>query len=735
MPSLLNDIDRERLLAKDDRIPQQRMLREMALALEAITAEMPLVLVLEDLHWSDRSTLELISVIARRTEPTRLLVLGTYRPAEMFPSDHPLRSMRQELDLHHYSEELRLKLLSEADVVAYLAQRFANEDAARSLANVATLIHERTEGNPLFMVNVVDYLVQQGALIDTNKIEAPRSILQMIEQNVERLNPEMQRILEAASVVGAGFSAAAVAAALERPITDIEIACIELSRQEQFVSVDGLSEWPDGTIASIFRFRHSLYGDVLYRRLPTGYRVELHRRIADCEEQAHGERACEIAAELAHHYSCARDQNKAIKYFQIAGDRAAAGCAMVEAESHYTTALKLVDKLPERPERDRWELALQLAVGPALMAVKGWAAPEVEHAYARARKLSERMGELGKLFSILHGLWVNHLERLEFESAYQIGEELLLRAENTGDSILLLLGHQALGVTAHRMGRFRFAKDHLEAALNLCGTRRMRPLGVDMEVVCRSELAWTLWFLGYPNQALEISHQSIEVARGLSDPFSIIFAEIFHCYVQHHRRELRALEKTAERVISISVEHGSAYGLAHAKVLCGVAKIEQGYGDEGLEEIQQGFAAHRATGAEVNRSEFLYWLAEAYCVTSRLDAALDTLDRALAAAEKHENLWQQAETYRLKGELLLRKNAPNFLEAQSCFERGIEIARKQAAKSLELSATTSLGRLLAKLGHREEARVMLAKIYGWFTEGFDTADLKDAKALLDQLSK
>jgi len=735
MPPLLSYADRERLQTRTQGVTQQRMLREMTQALEALAAETPLVFALEDLHWSDFSTLELISAIARRTEPARLLILGTYRPTEMLASDHPLRTMKQELELHRNCEELRLELLSEADVAAYLAKRFADHGTARSLAGVAPVIHKRTDGNPLFMVNVVDYLVEQGSLLDANKIEPPRSILQMIERNLERLNPDEQRVLEAASVVGADFSAAAVAAALERPLSEIEATCTRLSRREQFVTAHGTSEWPDGTVASSFRFHHALYGDVLYERVPAGYRIELHSRIAARGEKAHGERAGEIATELAHHYSHANDRNKAIKFFQMAGERAALRYAMVEAEHHYTNALKLLGELPETPERDRRELALQLAVGPAFMSVKGWAAPEVERAYTRGRKLCERVGELAQLFPILYGLWVNHLERLEFRLAYQISEELLRRAETAGDSTLLLQAHQALGVTAHRLGQFQLSGEHLETALSLCGARRLRPLGIDMEVVCLSQLSWTLWFLGYPDQALKMNYRAVEVAQALSDPFSLIFAEIFLCYLQHHRRDARALQNTAQHVISICTEHGSAYGLAHATVCRGLAMTAQGRGEEGLKQIQQGFAEHCAAGAEVNRSEFLYWMAEAYCATDRLDEALDTLNKALGFAEDRENLWLEAEIYRLRGELLLRMSDRNSTEAESCFQQGIEIARRQSAKSLELTGATSLGRLLAKQGRREDARAMLADIYNWFTEGFDTADLKDAKALLDELNR
>jgi predicted ATPase len=735
MPVLLGDADRQRLQGTAQGITQQRMLREMAQTLEVLAAETPLIVALEDLHWSDFSTLELISAIARRTEPTRLLVLGTYRPTEMLSSDHPLRTMKQELELHRYCEELRLNLLSESDVAAYLAKRFANDGgSARSLGSFAHLIHKRTDGNPLFMVNVVDYLVEQGPLFDTNKIEAPPSILLMIERNLEQLAPDEQQILEAASVVGAEFSAAAVAAALQREVSEVEDSCTRLSRHEQLVSANGFSEWPDGTVASSFRFHHAFYGEVLYARMPAGRRIDLHRRIANREEKAHGEHADEIATELAHHYSQANDRNKSIQYFQLAGERATARCAMVEAERHYSNALKLLGELPETPERDRQELALQLAVGPALMAVKGWAAPEVELAYTRGRELSERVSELAHLFAIQYGLWVNHLERLEFRSAYQIAEELLLRAKNASDAALFLQAHQAFGVTANRMGRFQLAKEHLETVLSLCGAQRLRPLGVDMEVECRSQLSWAIWFLGYPDQSLKMNGRAIEVARAFSDPVSLMYAEILLCFLHDQRRDTHALRRTAEQVISLCEEHGFVYGLAHASVFRGVALIREGSGVEGLAQMQQGIADVQAAGAQANRSELLYSLAEAYCATDQLDHALDTLNKALRVAEEHQNLWHKADICRLKGELLLVKDPSNSAEAHVCFQRAIQIAREQSAKSIELRATTSLARLLAKQDRPQEARVMLAEIYGWFTEGFDTADLKEAKALLGELA-
>jgi predicted ATPase len=355
MPSLLDDTDNQRLQTAAQGVTQQRMLREMAQALEALAAEAPLVLLLEDLHWGDFSTLELISATARRSEPARLLIVGTYRPVEL-ANNHPLRTMKQELELHRYCEESRLKLLNEEGVAGYLAKRFSS-NGSRRFDSLAPVIHERTDGNPLFMVNVVDYLVDAGLLsneasvaksaetLRADRFDAPRSIRQMIERNLERLKPEEQTVLEGASVAGAEFSAAAVA--LERPQTEVEACCTRLSRHEQFVTGQGPIAWPDGTVAAGFRFDHALYQEVLYSRLPAGHRVQLHRLIAVREETGYGERAAEVATELAHHYCCAYDRNKAIQYFQLAGERAAARGAVVEAEGHYRRALELLGELPK----------------------------------------------------------------------------------------------------------------------------------------------------------------------------------------------------------------------------------------------------------------------------------------------------------------------------------------------------------------------------------------------------
>jgi predicted ATPase/DNA-binding winged helix-turn-helix (wHTH) protein len=750
MPALLTREERVRLQSEMQGVTQQRMLREMTQALEALATETPLVLLLEDLHWSDFSTFELISAIARRSEPARLLIVGTYRPVEILANDHPLRTMKQELELHRYCEELRLKLLTEENVVDYLAKRLAN-DASRRFGTLAHEVYARTDGNPLFMVNMVDYLlVDAGLLLNlrevgeaewaeklrAHRLDALRSIRQMIERNLERLKEEEQAVLEGASVVGAEFSSASVAAALECSQNEVEACCTRLSRREQFISEQGPITWPDGTVATNFRFHHALYQEVLYGRLSAGNHVQLHRRIAMREEAGYGERAGEVATELANHYRRANDKQKAVQYFRLAGERAVARAAMIEGERHFADALELLSELPEDVDRDRRELELQLAVGPALIAVKGWAASEAERAYTRARELCDRLGDSPELFPALFGLWAIYLDRGEFRPAYELAEQLL-RAQSAHDPSLLTYARLAGGATSYWMGKFVPAREYLESAITLYDPERHRPLifryGYDAGVASLSYAAWTLWHLGYSDEALKRSREALVLAQRLSHPLNLAHAELFVGVLRQYRREVRAAKENAERVIAHSAEHGLSDYWAWATGLRGWAIFQQGRREEGIAQLREGLAAFSATEALL-RPYYLCLLAEAWRETGRLDDGLNAVTEALAAADERGIRFYEAETHRLKGELLAKQDASNAAEAESCFERAIEIARTQSAKSLELRATMSLARLLRDTARRAEARAKLVEIYGWFTEGLDTPALCDAKALLDELS-
>ena len=477
-----------------------------------------------------------------------------------------------------------------------------------------------------------------------------------------------------------------------------------------------------------------------YNALLVERRKLLHECAGQALESMFAEQLDDHLDELAHHYSRSDNVAKAAEFLERAGQQALQRSAYADAVISLNAGIDLLQRLPDGPERMQRELQLQLGVGAALMAIKGWAAPEAERAYTRARELCELIGDAPELFPTLFGLWIMHLLRGELRRAYEIAEQLLRLAQIANDPALLPQARHALGSTSFWMGEFLPAKEHVENAISLYDHARYRPLmfrygWVDVEVRSLCYAAISLWQLGYPNQALKRGDEALALAQRLSHPFSLTFAQnIAGGILRLLRREVRAVHETAESMSALSAEHGLANPWAYATVLRGWALAEQGRHQEGIAQIQEGLAASRAIGSELLRPYHLCLLAEACKNTGSLDDALSALREALAAADEHEIRAFEAEIHRLKGELLLKQDDANAAEAQSCFERAVEIARRQSGRSLELRATTSLARLLATQRRRDEARAMLAEIYGWFTEGFDTADLKAAKALLDELA-
>jgi len=476
-----------------------------------------------------------------------------------------------------------------------------------------------------------------------------------------------------------------------------------------------------------YTFKHALTQEVAYNSLLIERRKLLHERAAQAIESMFAGHLDDHLTDLAHHYSNSDNVSKAVEYLGRAGQQAMQRSLHADAISNLSAAIDLLQQLPESQDRNQRELFLQLAVGPALIAVNGQAAPEAERVYIRARQLCERLGDPPELFPVLVGLWIVHLVRAELRTAREIAERLLQRTHSAHDPPeLSLYAHMTIGETSMWLGELLLTREHLEMAISLYDRERHRALsarykGVDAAVNSLSLLADTLWLLGYPDQALKRVNEGVALAQALSHAHSLAQAELGLFVLHQFRRETLAAQKIAERVIELSTEHGFTDFLAWATAVRGWAMAKQGH-NEGVALIQESLAAIRTTGNELSRPYFLTLLAEACINAGRLDDAFGLLTPTLGA-----------DMHRLKGEVLLSQDDSNASKAQSCFERAIQIARAHSAKSLELRATISLACLLEKQGHREEARAMLAEIYRWFTEGFDTADLKDAKALLDKL--
>ena len=778
LPALLKADDFERLQRKVQGATRERMLREMAEAVEALTAERPLILCLEDLHWSDVSTLELLSVLARRQEPARLLVLGTYRPVEMLGNGHPLRAVKQELQMHHQCEELRLRYLTEHDVAEYLLSRFAAGAHSRaSFQQLARTIHQRTEGNPLFMVNVVDYMTAQGMLGKLGetqpvvRVEVPESIQQMIEKQLDRLSPEEQRVLEVASIAGAQFSAAAVAAGAKMTTGDVEACCAGLARRELFLRTDGVSEWPDGTVATRYHFLHALYQEVLYERIPAGHRSSVHNWIGEREERAYGEQARVIAAELAVHFEQGRDYHKAVQYLQHAGQNANQRLAHQEAIAHLTKGLELLKLLPDTPEHTQQEFTLQATLGPLLIAGKGYGAPETEHAWTRAYNLGQQLGDPSQLFPVLWGIQQLYVSRPDYLRAREYGEQMLSLTQHLQDPSLLPRAYRALQEVSFHLGECFAAKIYGENSVALYDPQQRRTqtfvYGEDPAMATLPFYGMSLVLLGYPDRGLRKSREALTLAREQAHANSIAFASFSTAYVHCLRREHEEAREQAEALITLTTEQGLPFWLAVGTMARGYALVEQGDGEAGIAHIRQGLAAFRASGGEQTKTYSLAWLAQAYGKGGQVKEGLAVLAEALEFVDRTEERYYEAELYRLKGELTLQKSrvqgpesgvkkrresrianrqskipSPQPLalstqaeaEAEGCFHKAIEVAQHQQAKSLELRATMSLARLWQRQDKKDDARQMLAAIYGWFTEGFDTKDLQEAKALLQELA-
>jgi predicted ATPase len=751
LPSLWEPDERPPLPPQVPGATRPRMLREITQALEALAKKRPVILWLEDLQWSDYSTLDVLSSLALRREPAKLLVIGTYRPADLFAREHPLRHVTQDLQLRGQCLDLTLGFLGKAAVGEYLARRLGGDRAHHAV--LAAAIHARTDGNPLFMVAMLDHLVRQGALQETEGVwtlrrqidewsaETPEDLRQLTERQLGQLSPEEQKLLAVASVAGAEFPAAAVAAGMGADLETVEDLCTRLSRHRQFLQIRGIAEWPDGTVTGRYGFLHALYQEVLYGRIPASSRSEMHRRIAQCQEQAYGGQRAAIAAELAMHFERGRDFPRTVHYLQQAGKNALGRSAYAEAIQLLARAVELLKFLPDTGERTQLELELQMALSVPLLMTRGYAAAEVGKVYARAQMLSAQVGEAPRLFPVLRGLWTFYLVKAELGTAQDLAKRLLAIAQSMQDSALLLEAHLAAGTTLLWLGDPAGGRLHAEQAIALYDHEQHRShaahYGHDPAVICLSYLGRALWVLGYPDQALARTEDALAQAAKGAHPHSQASALTFAAWVHQFRGEPELVQVRAEAAIKLSAEHGFTLFLAVATVLRGWAVSMLGQPEEGIAQMKEGLTAVQKTGARLSQAYLSALLAETLChITDRRQEALGVLAEALALVESTGERWWEAELHRLIGEALgqgpsaLGKETVIASEAETHLRRAINVAQLQGAKSLELRAATRLAALWRRQGRTEAAAQMLAGIHSWFSEGCSTADFKRASTVL-----
>jgi class 3 adenylate cyclase/predicted ATPase len=714
------------LAQMDAQIKHQRTLDAIKQIILRESLNQPVVIVFEDLHWIDIETQALLDLLADSIANARVLMAVNYRP-----------EYRHEWGNKSNYSQLRLETLTNAAAREMLAT-LLGENA--ELDPLKRTIIERTQGNPFFIEEMLEALFDQGALARNGVVTITRPLAQVrlpptvqgiLAARIDRQPAEHKQLLQALAVIGRQSGLSLIKRVVPTTEPQLQRMLLELQASEFIYEQLAFTDRE-------YVFKHALTQEVAYNSMLIERRKVIHERVGQVLESLFADQLDDHVSELAHHYSSSDDNSKAIDYLTRAGQQALQRCAPTDATNNFSAAISLLPKLPNDAETIQRELPLQMSLGYAFILLKGWAAAEVERAFNRVLDICPHVDNPPEVFFALFGLNQNSHVRGDYGATRERSQQLLSLAERAGDHTQLVLAHYAMGEMSLHVGDFELARRHYNSLLALYDELRDRPLafrlGTDAKQGILSYLAWDLWLLGYPDQAVAIGKQAIAVAQKLSHPFSVASAEFFLNIVHMNRREAATVQSNAERIIAFCSEHGFGAWLLFSTTHRGWAIAEQGHPEEGIELMRQGLATAHGAGADIGRPDRLCRLAEGYMKAGRVNETLGTLNEALSAVDQQEEHYYEAEIYRLKGEAVLRQDHSNIDEAEECFRRAIGIAHNQSGKSLELRAATSLARLLASNGSQGEVRTILAEIYGWFTEGFDTADLKDAKALLDELS-
>ncbi|GLC95406.1 adenylate/guanylate cyclase domain-containing protein [Cupriavidus sp. TA19] len=694
----------------------------------------PVEILFEDVQWLDNETEAFLAYLIERTANARILLLLNYRSE--FRATWPHQD--------NYTE-LRLERLGPAAAQGLLDDLMG---ADHELGGLKQLILEKTEGNPFFMEEVVKTLAEEEAFLGEPgnyrikatraELHIPTTVQGVLAARMDRLPRAERELLQTLAIVGKEFTLSLVQRVSEQPEACLHPLLAVLQAGEFIYSRPSFPE-------ANYSFKHALTQEVAGNSLLSEQRVALHERTGRAIEILFGHQLKDHCNELAHHYSLSGNIPKAVEYLHCAGRKAIDHSAHGDAINHLNKALAMTTCLADPKEQVRQELALRITIGQALIAVKGFAASEVEANYTRALTLCASGEEPSKLFQVKLGLRTFLLIRAHHQKAYELGGELLSLAESTKNPVWLGQAHVALGGASLFLGKFRIARAHLEQGLAHYEPEQ-HPVhaelyGQDLGVRGLSFLARSLWYLGYPSQAGNKSLEALALARKVSHPISMALALVYAAELHQYRDEPHLTRQHADAAIALSTEQGFPFWLAWGTILQGWAIAEQGDIEEGIAKIQHGLAAYRDTGAEFELPYFFALAAQVYGKARKIQLGLDALTDALAIASNKGERYFEAELHRLKGILLLPRSSPihgmptDCEVSKECFYRAIKIARQQDAKSLELRAALSLARLPQHNGEAKAAQHTLARLHAAFTEGGDSADWLHAKDLLEGAPK
>jgi adenylate cyclase len=676
------------------------------------------------------------------------LLLGAFRPEEIaFGRDgerHPLDPIISEFQRQF--GEITVDLNKTAD------WRFVESllDSERNHLGppFRQMLFQQTHGQPLFTIELLRGMQERGDVVkdnDGNWVEGPSldwetlpaRVEAVIGERIKRLAHPHQATLRIASVEGEEFSAEVVARVLgynERQL--VQQLSSELDRRHRLIRAQSIERLGPQRI-SRYRFRHYLTQKYLYDNLDPVERAHLHEAVGNVLEILYGEQAIEIAVRLARHFQEAKISEKAVYYLHKAGDRAIQLSSYQEALTHLTAGLAMLKTLPTSNERAQQELELHLALIMAWTGARGFSIPEVTETFTRARELSQQLGDTSQLCRVLGELSLHHYVRAEHEKAYQLGEESLNLAQQVNDPLLEALGHWYTGIALFCFGEFPEARAHFQQVLYFYKPEKHHRFlvnlrGSDAGLSAFAYDACCLWCLGYPDQAQKRSQEAIALAQEMNHPFSLVDVICYAgCLLSEMRRDVQTLRQSAEQMVQLGSEKVPGW-LGYAISHNGVASSNLGQVAEGIAQIQEGMAANESIDARCYLSVTLGYLAEAQVKAGQLERGLVTLDESLAVAEQSsEHIWE-AELYRMRAGMLLMQDRNK--KAEASLLKAIEVARRQNAKSWELRAAIDLACLWKSQGKVDEAFALLAPVYEWFTEGFETPDLISARELLESLA-
>jgi class 3 adenylate cyclase/predicted ATPase len=707
---------------------KQLILQTILGVLLEIANRQPLLLVIEDLHWADPTTLEFLNLLVDQIPTTRIFALFTFRP-----DFSPPWSGRAHLT------NLTLRRLTRKQVVIMI-----QHVAGGKLLPAAVLeqIVKKTDGVPLFVEELTKMVLESGLLREKEEdyeLAGPLPPLAIPATLQDSLMARLDRLASAKEIVQ-------LSAILGRELTYEMLQAV--SSLDEDTLQQGLSRLVEAELLyqrgippkATYTFKHALIQETAYQSLLKGTRQQYHQRIAGMLAGEFAETVATQPELVAHHYTEAGLGEQAVPFWQQAGQLAMERSANEEAIAHLTRGLEVLGELPESAERDQQELALQMALGSSLIVSKGYAVAEVEQTYSKALELCRRIGDTPEVVPVLYALGrYYYVFRAEFQIAHDLGVRLMKLAQDQNDAAALMMAHTVLGITSFWTGQFVATREHVEQALTLfdSGMRRDRDFryAQDIRIVCLCYRVWTLMHLGYPKQAIEVLQEMEALSDELLHPPSTALFLVTACFLHYWRRDAQKTQESADSLLATSAEYGFAQWMPFGTIFMTWSQIQNGAGELEIEQLRQAIIDWQGVFCfEIVLPLFQGVLTDAYRTAGIVEQGLEVVGEALVKVERSGERQEEARLHLMKGELLLIQSDPDEQHAEGCFQQAVKVSRRQSAKYPELQAAMSLSRLWQAQGRKEEARSLLSDVYGWFTEGFDTKDLIEAKALLDELS-